>query len=262
MNSYALLVLALLPLVAGPYLARWAERSQAAKSAMDSLVAVTLIGLVVLHIWPDSYHAAGLSALGVGLAGFLLPFLLHGQLHKYEKRAFPGLIWLTFLGLALHAFLDGVALFSPQAHHHEGLSLLAVAVVLHRLPVALGIWWLVLPRLGGRSAVALLVIVGVATVLGFALANRFLAHLTSPGLALFAAGVAGMLLHIVSGHEHRHARPSSSGTALLTSALGAVLGAVLLLAIGHESFPLLPFLLALVIWASRARRLRQLSAST
>lgn len=265
MESYLLLALALLPLIAGPYLAGLAERSNRARSVVDSLVAVALGGVVMLHIWPNAYRHGGPAVLAAGLLGFALPFLLHGRFHAYEKRAFPGLIWLAFSGLALHAMIDGVALFSPEAGHDHGTNsvLLAFAVVLHRLPVALGIWWLVLPRQGARSAVALLVLVGVATVLGFALGDRILAYLSSPALALFEAGVAGMLMHIVFGHERGHASPTPSFR--WTSAIGAALGVVVLLAIGHgtphgehQALRSMIYIVALAsgIWAIRLWRSR------
>lgn len=280
MYSFLLLVLALLPLPLGPFIARWADRSEAARSTVDSFVAVTLGGIVLLYIWPEAYGVAGAGALASGLLGFALPFLFHGQLHAHEKRAFPGFVWLSFLGLALHALLDGVALFGPEVdsrHEHAGPTLLALAVVLHRFPTALAIWWLVVPRLGRRSAVILLATVGGATVVGFFVAVRLLGLLSAPSLAVFQAAVAGMLMHVVFGHEHRHAEHAASPAGRRTSAAGAVAGVALLVAVaqihpmeqlypgrlesGDRALALArlvvpPLLLGSLIWTVRALRLR------
>jgi len=235
---------------------------------------------VILYIWPESYRVAGWAALAAGLLGFALPFLLHGQLHTHEERAMPGLLWLAFLALALHALLDGVALFSPETepmsgHSQEQGILLGAAVVLHRVPTALAIWWLVVPRLGKRPAVALLSIVGLATVLGFALAGPFLGLLSAPGVAAFQAGIAGMLMHIVLGHEHPHAKQAPAKVSRRTSAAGALLGIALLVVVNkvhpmghpgtgeHAAAPTFQEMLRLVtpaialgalIWFVRARR--------
>lgn len=249
MFSSLLLLLALLPLPLGPFIARWADGSEAARSGMDSFVAVTLGGIVLLYIWPEAYGVAGLAALVLGLLGFALPFLLHGELHAHEKRAFPSLVWLSFLGLSLHALLDGVALFGPQTGPRPGqasATLLALAVVLHRFPTALAIWWLVVPRLGRRSAVILLATVGAATVVGFAVAADLLGLLSAPSLGFFQAAVAGMLMHVVFGHEHRHATDGKPPADWRTSAAGALAGVALLTAVGriHPMDELLPGALA------------------
>lgn len=280
MYSVVLLLLALFPLPLAPWIARWADRSESARSVMDSFVAVTLGGIVVLYIWPEAFAVTGVAAVVCGLLGFALPYLLHGQLHAHEKRAFPGLVWLSFLGLALHALLDGVALFAPESEHgheHAGSTALAVAVVLHRFPTALAIWWLVVPRLGRRSAAILLTTVGAATAVGFAVAGGLLGLLSAPGLALFQAAVAGMLMHVVFGHEHRHAEAAEAAASRRTSAAGAAVGVALLVVVSRMHpmellFPgeletgspaaLLrwispPLLLGSLIWTLRALRARR-----
>lgn len=264
----ALLLGGLLPLVAGPFLAEQARRSEGTKLALDAFVAVSLGGIVLLHLWPHAFLVAGSWALVGGLAGLLLPFLLHGSLHNHEHKIYPGMLVLAFLGMAIHAALDGVALLSPviadtttldaaahdaaaheghnHAGHHDGhdhhdehdpvpqetvsqelvsqdttahdyaathdhhghatesAALLAAAVILHRLPMGIAVWWLTAPILGRRGAISLLAILAGATVIGFGLAERVFAALSLPGVALFEATIAGMLLHVVMGHEHAH----------------------------------------------------------
>lgn len=215
-----LLLGGILPLAVGPLLASWAERSKATKSALDAFIAVSLAGIVLLHLWPHSFLVAGGWALAGGLVGLLLPFVLHGSLHSQEDRIYPAMVAIAFFGLALHAVLDGVALLSPlmseqahahpdhhhdAAHHGQGSAyLLAIAVILHRLPMGIAVWWLTVPVLGRRVAIGVLTTIAGATVLGFAVAGRILVDLSIPAIAIFEATIAGMLLHVVMGHEHKH----------------------------------------------------------
>ncbi|MEM7352024.1 MAG: hypothetical protein AAF657_14585 [Acidobacteriota bacterium] len=246
--TIVLLVGGILPLAIGPFLAQWAERSQATKAALDAFIAVSLGGVVILHLWPHAFLVAGGWALAGGLAGMLLPFLLHGSLHSQERKIYPAMVAFAFLGLAIHATLDGVALLSPvlaesgkaQEHvgHHgpaheehdhdearhrpedhsaedhgtgaphdhaqQSAALLALAVILHRLPMGVAVWWLAVPILGRRAAILLLGILIGATVLGFTIAGRVLVDFSMPGIAIFEATIAGMLLHVIMGHEHGH----------------------------------------------------------
>ena len=214
----------ILPLLAGPLLARWAERSEATKGATDAFVAVSMTGIVVLHIWPHAFLTAGIWTLVGGVAGLMTPFLLHGPFSHREQKIYPALVAVAFFGLAIHATLDGVALFTPLVDHlpspaveqggggeivshehaRESSVLLALAVILHRLPMGLAVWWLTVPILGRRVAIGILAVISGATVLGFQLAGSVLVDLSLPAIAIFEATIAGMLLHVVAGHEHGH----------------------------------------------------------
>lgn len=238
---WLLILGSILPLAAGPFLAQWADRAAAAKSVVDAFTAVSLGGLVVLHIWPHAFLSAGVWTLVGGLLGLLLPFLLHGTLHAHERKIYPGFVLLAFLGLAVHAALDGVALFSPLAeeavsasadhdpdhHGHGGALLLALAVILHRLPMGLAVWWFAVPILGRRFAIFLLTAIAGATVLGFSFAGQLLVDLSMPAIAVFEATIAGMLLHVVMGHDHGHAERPSQGTVPWASAVGTLVGVAL-----------------------------------
>ena len=322
MTPYLLLLAGLLPLALGPLVARWAEDAQSTRALLDGFVAVALAGLVIFHVWPHAFLQAGPIALVGALAGLLLPFVFHRTLHRNEEGAFTWLLVIAFLGLTVHAVLDGVALFGPvaaearqesvdtgavgtpeaqqdsespeprhdEAHAHEnahadhvdhdhgddhghsdeghgraddfgdqspsgevedrdhaddpdrddhghahdgerqGPAMLAVAVILHRFPMALAVWWIVVPTLGRRLAILLLVSIGGATVLGFTAAGRFLEDMSSPAVALFEASIGGMLLHVLFGHETEH-DPSASQRSRWLSATGALGGLALLLAL-------------------------------
>ena len=67
------------------------------------------------------------------------PFGLASQAH--------GLL-LALVGIGLHGFTDGLAL--GHGHEHAGEYMLPWAVILHRLPVGLMVWFLLRPVYGVR----------------------------------------------------------------------------------------------------------------
>ncbi len=220
MPPLLLLLLSLVPLAFAPLLASWAGRSVAAFVALDAFVAVTIAGVAVSHILPEAIHEAGWWALAIALIGFLLPIGLHLGLHKLEAKAMPALVAAVLAGLALHAVADGVALVSQagNAHGHDHATagtLLPTAVVLHRLPEALAIWWFARPVLGRTTAVAMLLAIGSATLAGFFAASHGSEFLAGPQIALVHAFVVGMLFHVLLGHH----RPKHDGDGLPTMPL-------------------------------------------
>jgi hypothetical protein len=145
-------------------------------------------------------------------------------------------------GLSLHALLDGAALSSPGPE--GGVSLLALGVILHRLPDALAVWLIVRSLQGPRWAAGLLGLMGVATVAGYLLGERALDALPPAAVAVFEALVAGSLLHILlhhpagspvdadAHHEHHHHHPDvAEGRRQLGGTAGSLAAVALLVAL-------------------------------
>ena len=252
MDVYLFLAASLVPLAVGPLIARWAERSDAATAALDAFVAVAVGGISLLHVFPHAYGEVGPRALLALALGFVLPLGLGHHHGPAPRTVRPTVILIAFLGLAVHATLDGLALFGPQAeaasidvaavhdelaqaegmashdHQHASASLLAMAVILHRLPMALAIWWIAVPSLGRRVACGLLVAIASATLAGFFLGGRISGMLSSSGLALLQAAIAGMLLHMVLGHHEHHSDGPPSWLSRAGSMFGVTAGGALL----------------------------------
>ena len=239
-NEALLLLLGgLLPLGLAPWAADRADRSETAKAAMDGFVRISLGGIVLLHVWPHAYRLAGWWALLAGGGGLLVLSLLHRFFHALEESAYPKIVLLALFGVALHATLDGVALFAPilEGHlgsgthaHSESATLLAAAVILHRFPAALAIWWLVVPLYGRLVAALILVTMAAATLVGFSVAGGVLDNLSTPAMAIVEALIAGMLLHLVVGHEQGHAVAARRALRKPVR-LGGALGVAILLAL-------------------------------
>ena len=240
-----LLILSILILGAGPLLhqviARWAQ----AGHILEGFVLVSVGGLILVHVLPEAAASGGLGVFGFALAGLLLP-LAGERVRAISHRSVHAVVFggaMTFL--VLHAMLDGLALGQAGQAGHMAL---AIAVVLHRLPVALGVWWLLRSEYGRSAAWVALVGVGFATVTGFLLEGHIHHLFEAQGFAYLQAFVAGSLLHVLAhqggGHGHDHGHDHDHGHHLpgpprpMWQTLGGALGAavvVLLPIIEHAA---------------------------
>ncbi len=156
----------------------------------------------------------GSSARAVGGACRANPLPLVVPCHRVVAAGGLG-------GFAGHR--DGAALALPHRDPPaESASLLAVAVLLHRLPIGVALGWILVPHRGWLAALSAATLVGAATVGGFILGAPQIAALPVGGLAIFQALVAGTLLHVVFDHAHGPApRGRQAGFATLGGLLGA-----------------------------------------
>jgi len=190
-----LFALSLATLLLAPVIARAARSRSWLLSALDGFVLVSIGALVFLEILPQCVRVAGLGALVAALIGLLGPGLAERMLQRGARETHRAALALALLGLALHASLDGAALARPE-DEATGVSL-AVAVVVHRLPVALAIWTLVRPTFGVGPAAGLLGLIGVATAVGFGYGDAIVGTFSQAEVRIFEALVAGSLIHVV-----------------------------------------------------------------
>jgi uncharacterized protein len=194
-----LLILSILALLAGPAIYASARGRDAMLSLLDGLIFVSVSGLVLLLILPESFETGGWAVLVFAVAGVFGPTFLEGLSRQLARRTHVLALILGLAGLALHATIDGTAL----SHDHLAAgSALPAAVVLHRFPVGLAIWWLLRPAFGFPAAAAVLGLIAAATLVGFNAGPHLTAGLSGQGVAWFQALVAGMLLHVVFHQPH------------------------------------------------------------
>lgn len=196
-----LLIISLAALVVGPFIYRVADRARGTLLALDGFVLLAVCGLVLIHIIPQSFTVSGPLSLVLALVGFVAPTLLERNLYRAAKKAHTATIVFACAGLLVHALIDGIALGAPVAGHdhsgEEGATALALAVALHRLPVAVTVYWLLRASVGPTAAWLTLAANGIATTVGYALSSPLSAALDDDFLALFQALVAGSLLHVL-----------------------------------------------------------------
>lgn len=237
-----LLLLSFVALALGPLLVLLARRHASALVAIDSFCVIAISGFALLHLLPVSAQQAGWLVFPLALAGFIAPALAERGLHHHGTGLRRTVLVLAMLGIAAHSILDGLALslghvcMSEHDHGHDHTTdhvLLAWAVILHRIPEGLGIWWIVPRTLGTAAAVVVTLVSVLTTSFGFFVAPSILTDASTQGLALVQALLAGSLLHVVL-HAHIPA-PSDrpAGRWHLASVLGAAAAVFVLWRVIH-----------------------------
>ncbi len=219
-----LLPLSILALAAGPLLFRLTSRSRGAIAALDGFVRVAVAGLLLVHVMPEAFALAGWSAALAFLGGMVVPLLIHRAMHGSKGTGLIAELGLAVAALGLHAFLDGAALVEHDEHGGLSSNMLAAAVILHRLPVGVGVWWLVRPRYGRPAATAVLAALALATAAGSLFSDSALAGASSALLAGFQAFMVGALLHVVIGHTFQLKGGLQSGLERAWSGIGGLAG--------------------------------------
>ena len=191
-TEFILFFAATFGLVLGPILDTLAHARSNLRNAMDGLLSGLLLGLVGLEILPLSLEVAGVRAAAFALVGFLGPVWVE----RMMRVGGPAIHTAALGGLLVHAIVDGVALTHSAPDHGSNAWALAMAIIVHRVPIGLVVW-----RLAGRTAkwraVLTLTLLSVATFLGLTLGlPHNIAH-QSVSFACFQALVGGMLLHVV-----------------------------------------------------------------
>ncbi len=201
------LVLGLLALCIGPVLGPVLLRVRGLAGALDGFVVVAVCGLVVLHILPQSVALGGGIALPLAGFGLLLPAVLH----RFDARttnatARGGRALIGTLGLIAaafaHALLDGVALTAGglgHDHHDDqsALPVLAIAVILHRVPYALALWLVGRDKLGLTRTLLVLGALASGTIAGAVAGDQLVTSSSAAALALVQAFAAGAILHVL-----------------------------------------------------------------
>ncbi|MFK7743305.1 MAG: permease [Planctomycetota bacterium] len=240
LSSYGFLLLGFLALAAGPLLVYLLRAHRSSTVALDSFCLITISGFALLHLLPESAEQAGWLVLPLALAGFVLPSVAERTLHHGHPGMRRTVIVLALFGIAAHATLDGLFL-NAGAHAHDGHShphtheLTAWAVILHRIPEGLGIWWIVPRTLGVWAAVMITLASVAATLFGYFVGGQVLTENSQNALAMLQSLLVGSLLHVVL-HAHIPA-PRSERLLKPASVLGAAIGVAVLWFVIHDHFP-------------------------
>ncbi len=225
------LFLALLPVVVAPWLAMRLSRHDGTSQGLDAFVVVSVGGLVLFHILPDSAEVGGPLMVVLAGLGLAVPWLWERRTRQNAKGKVSAVLHAVALGgLVLHEMLDGAALARPDPWQS---SALAWAVLLHRLPAALALWLLANARFGTRRAWQLIGLALIATCSGFFFAPRVLPATNGLASAGFQALLAGILLHVLVHHDPNQADKARRSKFHVGALAGVALGAGVLFAARH-----------------------------
>ena len=231
--SIQLWLLSLGVLLLGPALLAWVQRAPLwlqtiAMQGLDGFVLTSVAGIVLADVLPHALSEAGMWAVPFVLLGLMGPSLAERGLHRAAEQVHALALLLGMGGLVLHATLDGVALAGGDARPQ-----LATAVLLHRLPEGLTIWWLLRPTYGRVIAGLALALVAGATILGMSAGPSNVPE--GAALGLIESLVAGSLLHVVMHRPHPMVHLSHGYRGRFASGLGGLLGVSVVAALlGHD----------------------------
>lgn len=192
------LIGSLLALGTGPLIYRRAEPHSWFGRALDGFVFVAIGGLVLLEILPDVVEHAGWWVLPIVALGLWGPGWLEKIFHRAAHRTHMMTVLLSAVGLVVHTVFDGAALTEG------GSSALGLAIVIHRIPVSLAVWWLLRPTWGPVVPLLMLAAMAGGTVAGYLLGGGLHVHEAEAGFAALQAFVAGSILHVVFNRPHLH----------------------------------------------------------
>jgi zinc transporter ZupT len=180
-------LLSTIALLAGPFIYALGRRNKMTERLLDALIIAAIAWIIGVHIVPDAFHVAGWPALVFLLAGMAFPYALRRIFHLASSAMHTALLFIAALALVLHAIIDGIALLPASGEQ------LSIAVILHRLPVGMAIWWTFRPVIGTRSAILAFALIVSATALAVYFGGPVVSLAESRVLALFQVFVAGSL---------------------------------------------------------------------
>ena len=204
-----LLALSILALLAGPVVYTLGRRNPVARQILDGFIFITIAGIITVHIIPEALGGGGQLAFLFLALGIVFPVILERGLHHKFHAAHATVLVLAALGLVIHSVLDGIALLiAPLAENGDRL---AWAVILHRLPIGMAIWWSLRPNLGMTAALAAFVLIIVSTTAPVLMGAPLVEITEARGIAWLQAFISGSLIHIVAfgvSHDHdKHVEP-------------------------------------------------------
>lgn len=184
-------LLSTIALLLGPFVYAAGRRNATAERLLDAFVILAIAWIVGVHIVPEVIATGGMIAIAVIAIGMAFPYALRRIFHLASSEMRFTLLSLAATALALHALIDGIALLPATGDP------LSIAVIVHRLPIGMAIWWTFRPAIGRNAAIAAFAIIVAATAFSYYLGDPVVDMLESRTLAYFQAFVSGSLIDLV-----------------------------------------------------------------
>lgn len=190
-STLLLLVLSIAFLFIAPLINVFLSKKDTFFSSLNGFVFVIIAALVSVDIIPKLIENTGPAILPILLLGLLLPTFTE-KIYRNTKVVHKVAALTGAIGLVIHTLADGAALAL------NGVDMnLAFSVAIHRIPIGLFVWWFIKPHFGTLTAYAMLGIIAVGTLFGFAFTQTLVAPMQSDVVAYFQAFVVGTLIHVL-----------------------------------------------------------------
>lgn len=199
MNNY--FILALVASLAGPLLYHIVPHKTKAFKFMDGMILTALLGLICLHIVPESLEYLGFITFIAVILGLLGPVLFSKLTKKSECEIQKPFLFLTALGFIAHNVLDGAALVI-HPHEHKSIHLLALAVVAHRLLVSMALWQTSYKSFGLLKSIVGLIGLCLAMSMGYFFSEQLFTRMHADILHILQSVSCGMLFHVLLHPHH------------------------------------------------------------
>ncbi|ABE53388.1 conserved hypothetical protein [Shewanella denitrificans OS217] len=220
------LIASCIALLFGPLFYRFFSTGNGLQKGLDGFIFVSLGGLVLIHILPELLEHGGFLTLIFVMLGLWGPTASERIFHRYSEITHNVTLTLGIAGLLLHTVTDGGAMVLAQ---QEGNSiLLALGVVMHRLPVGFAVWWLLKPHLGARWTCVILGAIMFFTGVGYFAGEQLLDQLSLDNTVYLQAFVTGSILHVVLHQPHGHQKQDKQGRYEYQAGIGSLVGLALL----------------------------------
>jgi zinc and cadmium transporter len=167
-----------------------------------------LLGMTLLHIFPEGYKTGGAIVGIYVIIGFLLQMILeyfsggleHGHVHKSnnEHKESGKIYWMLLISLCIHAITESMPLSFHDHLHDDAHTGYLSAIVLHNIPVSMALVGVVLGGKGDKKKAAVfLLIFALAAPFGIWLSSNFAhGHEQSNFFPIIMGLAGGIILHV------------------------------------------------------------------
>jgi uncharacterized protein len=209
--------LSLAGLAAGAGVVALGRGTAATAKVLDGFTLGLIPALVLLRLVPHVVEELGGAGVGLLALGFGMVWLAQRRSHDVGAKVGRSIV---VPALIVHSFTDGAGLglaaHASEAGRASG-GMLAVAIVMHRLPEGLFIVASLLPEIGWRGALLRLGAVAAATVVGAGVGHELSTLVPHALLDGVVAVGFGAMLRLVA---HTHGPPATSFAHRAASGVG------------------------------------------
>jgi hypothetical protein len=227
MNSY--FWLAVLSSFLGPLCYHFIPAETKLARFVDGMIVTALVCLVSFHILPESLEHSGITSILAVILGLIGPVFISRMTKRSECEIQKPFLIISALGFVAHNLIDGAALIvhpSAQSSTH----LLALAIVIHRLLVSMGLWKTMSSSFGNLLSFLALIALNTAMACGYFFGQQIFSRMEADIFHTLQCLTCGMLFHVLLHPHHikellKQAR--NPGFLIKTQSVGAFCGIIL-----------------------------------